>query len=311
MTSKKKVIITPSSFGECGDEPLELLRQAHIDVILNPYHRKMKPDEVIELGKECQGIIAGVETLNQQVLSALPSVRCISRVGVGIDNIDIEYARRHGIIIKNTPDGPTRAVAELTVGLIFDLLRMISYRDRLIRQGIWNKDMGFLLYGKTVGIIGLGRIGKKVAEILQLLGVTVVGHDIHPDHGWCKQKNVQLLSLSDLLKKSDIVSVHVSKLPEGKPLLGKSELALMKKQAFLLNLSRGEILDEHALYEALKTQSLAGAALDVYTQEPYAGPLTELGNIILTPHIGSYAKESRLDMEIQAVKNLLEVLSEQ
>ncbi len=307
----KKVLITPSSFGMCGEEPLELLKKNNISVVLNPYHRKMKPEEVIELGKDCNGLIAGVELLNKDVLSSLPLLTCISRVGVGIDNIDIDYAHKHGIEIRNTPDGPTLAVAELTIGLIFDVLRMITYRDRMIRQGAWNKDMGFLLKGKTVGIIGLGRIGRKVAEMTQMLGAIVIGTDIYPNHAWCRQKNITLLPLHDLLTHSDIVCLHLSKLSEEKPLIGKNEISLMKKTAYLVNLSRGDILDEHALYEALKTQSIAGAAIDVYQKEPYTGPLTELENIILTPHIGSYAKESRLEMEIQAVKNLLEVFNSQ
>ena len=304
----KKIIITPSSFGECGNQPLELLKKQHYEIILNPFHRKMTPEEVMELGKDCIGIIAGVESLNEKVLRSLPSLRCISRVGVGIDTIDTKCAQELNIIIKNTPDGPTRAVAELTIGLIFDVLRKISYRDRLIRNGVWNKEMGSLLEDKKIGIIGLGRIGRMVAELLLALGADILGNDIQPDQEWCKRKKIRLLSLHELLAQSDIVCIHVSLSSKSTPLLGKRELESMKSDSFLINISRGNAVDEEALYHVLKNNHLSGAALDVFSSEPYKGPLTTLDNIVLTPHIGSYAKESRLEMEIQSVKNLLDAL---
>lgn len=304
----KKVIITPSSFGKCGDAPIQLLKDENYEIILNPFGRKMTPDEVIELGKDCVGIIAGVESLNSRVLKSLSSLRCISRVGVGIDNIDLKFAKERGIVIKNTPDGPTRAVAELTIGLIFDVLRKISYRDREIRKGNWNKEMGYLLKGKAVGIIGLGRIGKTVADILLLLGAKVSGTDINPDIDWCKKKKILLLNLEEILQESDIISIHVSYSSKNMPLIGKKEIEIMKREAILINLSRGEVIDEDAVYDALKNNRIAGAAFDVFDKEPYSGPLTKLDNVVLTSHVGSYAKESRLDMEIKSVRNLLNVL---
>lgn len=304
---KGKILITPSSFAKCGNQPLELLRKNNYITILNPYGRKMTPDEVIQLGKECIGIIAGVESLNSKVFKSLSSLRCISRVGVGIDNVDLKCAKELGLIVKNTPEGPTRAVGELTIGLIFDMLRKISFRDRELRKGKWNKEMGYLLQDKKIGIIGLGRIGRTVAELLSTLGARVSGNDINPDTNWAKIKNVPLLPLSVLLKDSDIVCIHISS-SGNIPLIRKKEIDMMKKGSFLVNISRGGVIDEDALYVALDNGYLAGAALDVFDQEPYSGPLTKLDNVILTPHIGSYAKESRLEMETQAVKNLLEVL---
>ena len=145
---------------------LELLEKEGCKVILNPFGRIMTPEEVTELGKSCLGIIASVEPLNAKVLESLPSLRCISRCGVGTDNIDLDKANELGITVRNTPDGPTRAAAELTVGVIFDLLRKISHCDREIRKGNWYKAMGNLLLNKRVGVLGLGRIGRMVAELL-------------------------------------------------------------------------------------------------------------------------------------------------
>lgn len=303
-----KILISPSSFGKCGNQPLELIKKNNYEAILNPFGRKMTPDEVIKLGEDCIGIIAGVESLNAMVLESLPHLQCISRCGSGIDNIDLEKAKELKIVVKNTPYGPTRAVAELTVGLIFDLLRQISYRDRAIRNGKWNKEMGFLLRGKTVGVLGLGRIGRTVVELLLKLDANVIGSDIYPDEQWLKKTNIPLLSSQELIKECDIICIHVSYKSKSKYLLGKNEIASMKKGAYIVNLSRGGVVDETALFNALEIGHLRGAAIDVFQQEPYNGPLIGLENVVLTPHIGSYALESRLQMELQSVENLMKVL---
>jgi D-3-phosphoglycerate dehydrogenase len=300
-----KVLISTESFGECGAEPLQMLLRENIEPVLNPFGRKLTQDEVIRLGKDCIGIIAGVEPLNDKVLKALPFLRCISRCGVGLDNIDLESARKLGIVVTNTPHGPTRAVAELTVGVILDMLRNISFHDRMTRSGNWQIKAGSLLLGKRVGILGLGNIGKTVAELLLALGAEVAGTEILPDLEWHWVYQVSLLTLEQLLEESEILSLHLSYRPENKHLIGEKEIKSMKEGAYLVNMSRGDVVDEDALYMALSGGHLAGAALDVFKEEPYSGPLTKLNNVVITPHIGSYARESRLEMEKQAVKNLL------
>jgi D-3-phosphoglycerate dehydrogenase len=305
---KTKILISPSSFGTCGMQPLELLEKENCEVIMNPFGRKMTAEEVIKFGKDCTGIVAGDEPLNATVLESLPSLHCISRCGIGMDNVDLERSKELEIAVRNTPDEPTRAVAELTIGVIFDLLRNISYSDRAIRKGNWHKEMGSLLLNKKVGILGLGRIGRTVAELLSGLGAKVFGTDVQPDTKWLATHKVALLPLLDLVRESDIICVHIPYSNDNRHIIGKKELELMKRGAYLINISRGGIVDEDALFQALKSNHLAGAALDVFEQEPYSGPLTKLDNVILTPHIGSYARESRLKMEVRAVENLLEVL---
>lgn len=307
---KAKILISPTTFGTCGKQPLELLEKEKCEVFLNPFGRKMTPDEVIKLGKNCIGIVAGDESLNATVLESLSSLRCISRCGIGMDNVDLEKAKELGIGVRNTPDEPTRAVAELTVGVIFDVLRNVSYCDREIRKGNWNKEMGSLLLNKRVGILGLGRIGRMVAELLLGLGATVLGADVQPDTKWLATHKVSLLSFEDLVRESDIFCIHIPYSKDNRHIIGKKEIESMKIGAYLINLSRGGIVDEDALYQALKSNHLAGVALDVFEQEPYTGALTERDNVVLTPHIGSYAKESRLKMEVQAVKNLLEAIDD-
>jgi D-3-phosphoglycerate dehydrogenase len=308
MKIKNKILISTSSFGACGQQPLRLLKEAGNQVIANPFGRKMTPAEVVKLGKDCIGIIAGVELLNAAVLEALPHLRCISRCGSGTDNIDLEKAKEFKIVVRNTPEGPTRAVAELTLGVILDILRKISLRDRQIRQGKWNKEMGYLLQGKKVGILGLGRIGRAVAELLLRQDAKVAGSDIQPDKRWSKKNKVPLLSFRKLLRESQILTIHISGSPNNRHLIGQKEINSMPRGAYLINLSRGGIVDEQILYQALKKGCLAGAAIDVFEEEPYTGPLRGLDNIVLTPHVGSYASETRLEMEIEAAKNLLEGL---
>ncbi|MFO7984823.1 MAG: NAD(P)-dependent oxidoreductase, partial [Desulfatiglandaceae bacterium] len=211
--------------------------------------------------------------------------------------------------VTNTPDCPTQAVAELTVGLILNLLRKVSFLDSELRKGNWRKETGTLLRDKKVGIVGLGRIGKRVAEMLLAMGANISGADIQPDYEWLHKNQVSLLSFEELLKQSEILCLHVSYTASNQRLIGKKEMEAMPEGAYLINASRGEVVDQDALYLTLTNGHLAGAALDVFPQEPYTGPLTKLDNVVLTPHIGSYAIETRLEMEMEAAKNLLSALN--
>ncbi len=294
------IVISTSSFGKLDNLPLKRLEEAGYDVRLNPHGRTLGEIEIVELASDANGLIAGTEMLTRQVMEQLPELKVISRCGTGIDNVDLMAARELGIQVFRTPEAPAQAVAELAVGLILDMLRRISFQDRQVRAGVWQKQMGNLLRDKNVGIVGFGNIGQRVSEMLATFGTQLAYCDPEID---AATSNCTRKSLEALLAWADIVTIHVS----GKQqLFGQGELAKMKQGSFLLNCARGGLIDEIALYEALKTKHLSGAALDVYAHEPYSGPLTELDNVILTPHIGSYAKESRVEMELQSVNNLIE-----
>ncbi len=219
----------------------------------------------------------------------------------------MEAASLLGIKVFNTPYGPTQSVAELTVGLMLDLLRRVTAMDRDVRRGTWKKRMGNLLNGKRVGIIGFGKIGQKVAGLLMPFGVELSYCDICACD--CSLP-ASAMAMDELLPWADIVTLHCSAPQSCGALIRAEELSKMKKGSWLVNASRGGLIDEQALYNALKDGHLAGAALDVFDKEPYSGPLAGLDNVILTPHIGSYAKEGRIEMEIQAAENLLKGLSE-
>jgi len=310
----EKIAITTTTFGKYDERPLKLLEEYGLEVVLNPYGRTLKKDEVIEFCKGAIGVIAGTEILDIDTLECLTktysqssglrpqSLKVISRCGSGLANVDLDTAKRLGIKVFNTPDAPIVAVAELTVGLILNLLRKVCWMDRNLRNEQWEKMMGNLLNKKKVGIKGLGRIGKKVAELLRPFGCEIAYADPYVSDGLLGMKR---LSFDDLLGWADIITIHVSVKDR---LVGEKEFQLMKKGAWLVNTSRGGVVDEKVLYEHLKNGYLAGAALDVFEEEPYAGPIKELDNVIVTPHIGSYAKEARVEMEMQTVENLFKGL---
>ena len=305
-----KILISPSSFGKCGNEPLQILKKTNYELIYNPYGRKLTENEVVELGgNDLIGIVAGVEPLNAKVIDQLPNLRCISRVGVGLDSVDLNYAEKMNIQVINTPDGPTRAVAELTIGLAMNLLRCITIADKNLKNSNWKKEIGNLILDKKVGIFGLGRIGKLTSKLFQNLGASVQAYDLYPDSKYLENNNIDLVSIEQLFKTSDIISIHIPGSKNNAPIICSDELNLMKKSAYLINVSRGGVVDEEALYNILKSNKISGAALDVFLEEPYNGNFLKLENVILTPHLGSYALEGKLKMEIDAVNNLINFLN--
>lgn len=299
MNESKKVLIAPSSFGELDAAPLEKLKSHGFEIIPNPFRRKLTKPELKSLLPGVTGLIAGLETIDREVMAG-SSLIVISRCGVEMSNIDLEAARELGIIVKNTPDAPTVAVAELTVGAMLGLLRMIPVMDRELHEKKWNKKIGTQLSGKTVAIIGFGRIGRYVAKLLKPFDVKLLAVD-NALKGIVER--VKIVSLKEALTKADIVTLHVS----GTSLvLGKREFAMMKEGVFVLNAARGGVIDEDSLLEAIKTGKVAGAWLDTFAEEPYEGSLTDYPQVILTPHVGSYSRECRQRMEMEAVDNLLD-----
>jgi D-3-phosphoglycerate dehydrogenase len=301
-----KILVTTSSFAKQSPHLLLQLSEKGFEIVFNPFGRSLSEKEVANLIKEYKpvGIIAGVEPLTMEVLSNADGLRVISRCGIGLDSVDLEAARKLGIAVTNTPDAPTIPVAELTLGLILALLRGIPASDAGIRNGKWFRPMGQLLHGKTVGIIGCGRIGKCVANLLSVFGCRLLGYDpVVSSAGILK-----LVSLDRLLSESDIITLHLPYTEKTHHIIDEPLMRSMKKGAFVVNAARGGLIDEQALFKCLQDGQLRGAALDCFKQEPYIGPLKEMGNVVLTGHIGSYAKEGRAQMEEQAVNNLLQEL---
>ncbi|MBI2252701.1 MAG: phosphoglycerate dehydrogenase [Armatimonadetes bacterium] len=300
----RKVLISPSSFSK---KYLEILKKKNLKIILNPYGRTFTKEEIMRFLKDADYLIAGTEILNQEVLKKANKLKVISRLGLGMDNIDLKYARSSKIKVLKLNSGLEETVAELTLTLILSLLRDIPNYNQEIRAGIWNKRMGNLLWGKKVGILGLGNIAKRLIEILKVFKVKILVNDINPDKKFIENNQLKLVDFKTLLKESDILSLHLNYSRENENLISFNEFNLMKKDLILINTSRGKIINEEALYQALKNQKIKAAALDVFQEEPYNGKLKELNNVILTPHIGSYT-EAREEMEKQTVLNLLKAI---
>ncbi len=305
----KKILVALQSFGEYSDKPRKMLEDSGYEIIYNNLGHRLVKDEIISLGKDCSGVIAGVEPYDKEVITGLPVLKSISRCGVGTDNIEIAYAKQKNISILNTPDVVIDPVAEMTVAMIFDLCRKLTYHTQMVRNGRWNeKKPGCLISGKTIGIIGLGRIGKRVSTLLKPFGVKIIAYDHFYDHDWVNMNNVEYVPLEGLLSGSDIITIHVA-YDKNKPfLISKNEFDAMKDGIMIINTSRGEVIDEIALIEALDSGKVEGAALDVFRNEPYHGDLCGFDNVILTPHISTLTKESRNQMEVGSVKNLLNYL---
>ena len=302
---KNKILVSLSTFAEYNDAPVKLLEDSGFPYFVNPLGRRLTREEIVEMGRDVEGVIAGVEPYDDFVLERMLNLRCISRCGVGIDNISIKKAKEKGVKILNTPDVVIQPVAELTVAMMFDLLKKLSYHTILLKSKRWEKSAGSLLAGKKVGVLGLGRIGKKVAEIMLKLDTEVYGTDLFPDLKWANHLGVKIVTFDELVSISDILTIHVSVDKDQLLRFGEKEIRSMKKGAILINTARGQIIDEMALYSALKEKHLEGAALDVFPEEPYNGKLCELDNIILTPHIATLTIESRVQMELEATLKLI------
>lgn len=307
---QKKILIALQSFSAYGPEPMQALRDSGHHIVQNTLGRRLVACDIVPLAKEVEGIIAGVEPYTASVLAQLPKLKCISRAGVGIDNIDLEFAKQNGITILNTPDVVIQPVAELTIAMLFDLLRRLTFHTQQLREGNWVKLSGRLLSSCTVGVIGAGAIGRRVARCLRQLGAKVVCYDIHPDLNWARENDLMFLDLPELLDASDVVTLHVAASAEHPFSFSHAHFKLMKAGACFINTSRGAFVDEDALFDHLKSGHLSGAALDVFSEEPYRGKLLNLDNVILTPHIATLTDASRLEMELNATQNLLSYLSQ-
>lgn len=301
-----QVLISTSSFNLANFAQLSDLEKAGVEVKLNPFAARLTEKQVIDLlGTDTIGLIAGLEPLTKNVLQAAKSLKVIARVGTGLDSVDLVAAKELEIIVLNTPDAPTKAVAELTIAHILSLLRHLSQADRQIRNGIWKGLMGSLLETKTVGIVGFGRIGKRVATLLSAFGASVLISDAQAKSG-----DFQNVGLDELCTRSDIVSLHLPYSEATHHIIDEKRINLMKKGSFIVNISRGGLVDEAMLLAALKSGHLAGAALDCFEQEPYEGELRNLENVQITAHMGSYARETRDLMEQEASRLLVNALHE-
>jgi D-3-phosphoglycerate dehydrogenase len=305
---KWKIAITIRSFNY--NNPSMAALDPSCDVIYkNKSGHHLSEEDLIRALTGVQGAIAGTEGFSRRVLEKSTDLRIISRVGVGIDSIDTETAKRLGIRILTTRQAPAQAVAEHTLALLLAVAKKIVASNDAMRRGDFAVRPGLLIQGRRAGIVGLGQIGSRVARLLQAFGSPIAFHDpapaTPPEEGW-----KQVESLADLVAGVEILSLHAPALPGGRPLLTAPILDHCKPGMILVNTARGSLIDEKALLRAIEDGRVAGAGLDVFSTEPYTGPLLSCPAVVATPHVASNTIESRELMEAEAMTNLLHALGE-
>lgn len=307
---ERRILITTVPFGDPHRRPLALLEADGIEYTINPRGRRLAENELAELAREFGVLIAGTEPITARVMDAAPHLRLISRVGIGLDNVDLLAARERNILVTYTPDAPSPAVAELTLALMLSLLRQIPTVDRGMRNGVWRRFLGRRLDGLTVGVVGVGRVGKRVIRHIRggFPGVSILANDLDPDLEFGHQQAVRWVEKDTLYAEADIISLHLPLTPLTRRLITTREMESMKPSALLVNTARGSIIDEQDLAEALRAGRLAGAAIDVFEQEPYTGVLATLDRCLLTCHMGSMSEDSRSRMELEATEETLRFL---
>ncbi|MCD6573658.1 MAG: hydroxyacid dehydrogenase [Thermoplasmata archaeon] len=297
-----KILITD----ELAEEAIEKLKEKH-EVVF----KELRGEDLIkEIGEYDALMVRSATKVTADVIKAGKNLKVIGRAGIGVDNIDVEEASKHGIYVVNSPGGSTRSVAELSIALMFALARKITRADASMKNGEWAKKKlkGIELQGKILGLIGSGRIAQEVAKIANCLGMHVLVYSPHCTPEKAKAMNAELKSMEEIFSMADFISLHVPLTNDTRHMINEALLRKMKPTSFLINVARGGVVDEEALYKLLKEGSIAGAAMDVYEQEPYKGKLSELDNIILTPHIGAATKEGQIRAGVICAEQILKVL---
>jgi D-3-phosphoglycerate dehydrogenase / 2-oxoglutarate reductase len=307
-----RILVTPRSVTSEGHPALERLARAGFEIVMPPAGKMPAASDLKQLLPGCVGWLAGVEPITDDVLSAASDLRVISRNGTGIDAIDLESARRRGIEIRRADGANARGVAELAIGMILALARSLPFSDAAIKGGGWSRRKGFELEGKTLGVVGYGKIGRIVAALARGLGMQVVGHDPFAEQSdqSLDAPLVHLVKLDDLFALSHVITLHCPPPADGRPLVDARRLGLAKPGVKIVNTARHELVDIPALVAAIERGHVAGAALDVFDAEPPV-ERSHLASdrILATPHIGGFTDES-VDRAVDvAVTNLLEALS--
>jgi D-3-phosphoglycerate dehydrogenase / 2-oxoglutarate reductase len=305
-----KVLITTVPFGDKSRLPLELLENAGIEYVINPLNKKLTEDELTEMITDFDVIIAGTEGITSKVMERATNLKMISRVGIGLDSVDLLAAEERGIKVSYTPDAPAPAVAELTLGMMLTLLRSVHVSNSEMHAGRWHRFFGRRLAEVTIGIIGAGRIGTGVMKGTKAFGAPkILVNDVVPNQELDGEFNLEWVSKERIYREADIISLHVPLTHMTKNMIKKEQLLSMKEDAMVINTARGGIINEQDLYDVMQGGHLSGAAIDVFDFEPYDGQLREINRCLLTAHMGSMSIDCRTRMEIEATEEAVRFLT--
>jgi len=305
-----KALITTVPFGDKNRLPLDLLEKNNIDYLINPLNKKLTEEELINIVHDFDVIIAGTEPITKKVMDNAPKLKMISRVGIGLDSVDLIEAEKKGITVSYTPDAPAPAVADLTMGLMYTMLRKVHESNIQMHKGKWHRYFGNRLDNSIIGIIGAGRVGSNIIRNLLALGCKkILYYDKKIRIEEEINDQVEFTSKEKIYQQSDIISLHLPLDSVTKNMITIKEIKMMKETSSIINTSRGGIINEQDLYTALKNKLIAAAAIDVFMDEPYYGNLADHDNCILTAHMGSMSIDCRVRMEIEATEEAIRFIS--
>jgi len=305
-----KALITTVPFGERNRLPLELLENADIEYVINPHNKRLTEDQLVDLITDFDVLIAGTEPISDKVMTKAGNLRLISRVGIGLDSVDLMAAKRRGIRVSYTPDAPAPAVAGLTLGLMLTLLRSVHISNLQMHQGKWQRIFGRRLAEVTLGVIGVGRIGARVLRRTKGFGTPrILVNDLMPNKELGREFKLEWVTKEQIYQEADIISLHLPLTRLTKNMIRREQLLSMKPDAMIINVSRGGIINEQDLYDVMMTGHLSGAAIDVFEHEPYTGKLAEIERCLLTSHMGSMSIDCRTRMEIEATEEAIRFLT--
>ena len=305
-----KVLITTVPFGDKSSLPLEMLEKAGIEYQINPLKKKLTENQLAELVSESDVIIAGTEPITEKVMAQSTKLKLISRVGIGLDSVDLIAAKKRGIKVSYTPSAPSPAVAELALGMMLTLLRSVHISNIQIHQGKWHRIFGRRLTEITMGVIGMGRIGTHLLRCIKGFDtLPVLVNDIMPNDELSREFNLKWVTKERIYKEADIISLHLPLTHLTKNMIRREQLLSMKPEAMIINTSRGGIINERDLYDVMVAGHLSGAAIDVFEHEPYTGKLAEIDRCLLTAHMGSMSIDCRTQMEVEATEEAIRFLA--
>jgi D-3-phosphoglycerate dehydrogenase len=304
----KKILIGVTNFSKYCAKAEQLIEYAGFELIKNPYQRSYTKEELREIDPDVCAVIAGMESWDSETVKYFKQLKIIMKFGVGVDTIDLKAAEENRIIVRNAPGLNSVSVANMTIALMFAVLRKIVMYVNTTKSGKWVRDMADDIDDKTIGIIGFGDIGKKVAKRLSGFDARILAYDINPDKGAAKDLNTEMVSFDKLIEESDIITIHVPNTTSTYHLIGKREFERMKRNAVVINTSRGPVIDEKALIRALETGRIAGAGIDVYEAEPVVAynPLLKIETAVCTPHVSGETYKAYNDISMFIAREIID-----
>jgi D-3-phosphoglycerate dehydrogenase len=302
-----KILVTPASFKQgASSDVMDRLGNFADELLFNTKGKPLTEDELIVMLKGCDGCIAGLDPFSRLVIESSDTLKVISRYGTGIDNVDIKAAKKKGITVCRTPGVNSQAVAELAITFMLCLIRQVPMLDRKTREGYWVRSVGGELHSKTLGILGLGAVGKKTARIAAGFSMNVLACDPDMDNDYAKANGIHPVDFDTLLRESDFLSLHLPLKPDTRHIISAKAMRSMKKGAIIINTARGGLIDEAAACDLIKSGHLDGLGLDVYEEEPpQHSPLFGLENVVFTPHTAAHTTEATAGMASLSVENLI------